>query len=207
MAKKATLEAAEVTEGFTTRFVTAKFVSMDGSELFFGKPVVSAKTSAETFDQFDERTWQEKVHCDEKGEVYWPNFAIKNALEEAGKFLSMKIPGEGKKTFTDRFRKGVIVPSPMYLFGRDGKSIVIDDVKRKPLFVPSDGKRGSGKRVTRVFPYLEKWQGEVLICVADPKISDNVLAHHLACVGQFIGFGSMRIGNGGVNGMSRVTLI
>lgn len=66
MAKKATLEAAEVTEGFTTRFVTAKFVSMDGSELFFGKPVVSAKTSAETFDQFDERTWQERFTATRK---------------------------------------------------------------------------------------------------------------------------------------------
>lgn len=205
MAKAATLDAVSA-EGFTTRFVTAKFVSQDGSELFFGKAVSTPKTSAEDFEQYDERTWQEKVHCDDSGRVYWPNFAIKNALEEAGKFLSMKIPGEGQKTYTDRFRKGVIVPQQMYLFRRDGKPVTMDDVKRKSLFVPSDGKRGSGKRVTRIFPYLDKWQGEAMICVADPKLTDHVLSQHLAVVGQFVGFGSMRIGNGGVNGMSRVTI-
>lgn len=169
--------------------------------------MTSVKTNQETHDQFDQRTWQEKVRRDDQGRVYWPHFAIKNALEESGKFLSMKIPGEGKKTFTDRFRKGILVVTPMYLQLHNGRQVTIDDIVPERLFVPSDGKRGSGKRVMRTFPSLPKWQGTAEIHIADPKITDEVLIEHLETVGQFIGFGSMRIGNGGVNGMSEVQLL
>lgn len=192
---------------FEMRAVTVRFTSRRGSELFFGKPVTTKKDSKQTHEQYDEATWREKISRDSDGNVYWPHFAIKNALEESGKFLSMKIPGEGKKTFTDRFRKGVLVVQPMYLKLPNGEQVRLEHIKPKTLFVPADGKRGSGKRVMRIFPYLEQWLGEATIFIADPKISNEVLLEHLECVGQFIGFGSMRIGNGGVNGMSTVELV
>lgn len=192
---------------FEMRSVNVRFTSRPGSELFFGKAVDTKKDPKWTHEQYDEMTWREKVSRDGEGNVYWPHFAIKNALEESGKFLSVKIPGEGKKTFTDRFRKGVLVVTPMYLKLPTGEQVRVDHVKSKKLFVPSDGKRGSGKRVMRIFPYLERWQGDATIFIADPKISNEVLLEHLECVGQFIGFGSMRIGNGGVNGMSTVELL
>lgn len=192
---------------FTLRQVTVRFTSHPGSALFFGKPVLEPKDSKETHDQHEKRTWKQKVHVDADGCVCIPPFAIKNALEESGKFLSLKIPGEGKKTFTDRFRKGVIVSSPMKLCHPSGKPVALDDIVPQTLFVPSDGRRGSGKRVQRIFPTLHRWTGEATLFIADPKITDEVLAEHLDALGQFIGFGSMRIGNGGVNGISTVELV
>ena len=188
------------------REIKASFRSNPGSELFFGKPILSKKKPEQTHDDFEQATWREKVHVDERGHLYWPPFALKNALEEAGKFLSMKIPGEGKKTYTDRFRKGVLVVDRIYLHLHDGTQCTMDDIVPRQLFVPSDGKRGSGKRVVRTFPALEKWQGTATLHVIDEKISDEVLQKHLECVGQFVGFGSMRVGNGGINGIFSVTM-
>jgi len=184
----------------SVRSVTVKLQSQVGSELFFGKPVLSKKRPEQTHDDFEDSVWPEKLHRNEDGQLFWPPFALKNALEEAGKFLSMKIPGEGKKTYTDRFRKGVLVVDPIMLCLADGTVATIDDILPRRLFVPSDGKRGGPKRVVRIFPSLPQWQGQATIHVLDEKIGDDVLAKHLECVGSFIGFGSMRVGNGGIAG-------
>lgn len=184
----------------SVRSVTVKLQSQIGSELFFGKPVLSKKRPEQTHDDFEDAVWPEKLHRNDDGQLYWPPFALKNALEEAGKFLSMKIPGEGKKTFTDRLRKGVLVVEPIMLCIPDGTPATIDDILPRRLFVPSDGKRGGPKRVVRVFPSLPQWKGQAVVHVLDEKIGDEVLAKHLECVGNFVGFGSMRVGNGGVAG-------
>ena len=180
------------------------FKSQEGSELFFGKWIAEKKDTKETHAQFDARTWRKKIHVDKDDNVYLQPFALKNALESAAKWMSMPIPSEGKKTFTRRFQSGTLVVKRMYLKDWDGKQILLEDVKLKELPVPSDGKRGSGKRVVRAFPYVEEWQLDAEIFVLDEKIDENVMLLHLETVAMFIGFGSMRVENGGINGRSSV---
>jgi hypothetical protein len=181
----------------TTYKMTLK--SFLGSGLMFGQPVLTKKESNETHDAYEERTWQEKVPVDSSGNVFINRFALKNALETAGKFLGMKIPGEGKKTFTDRFRKGVIVPENL------GLGIKVNSVEARKLFVPSDGTRGSGKRVFRIFPTVDSWETSCSLIVYDEKISREVLLEHLEAIGIYVGFGSMRVENGGENGRFQVS--
>lgn len=180
----------------------AELSSVQGSDLMFGRYVLDEKTKDETHEQYEQRTWKGKVH-EQDGQCFIQPFALKNALESAGKWLSMKIPGEGKKTFTDRFRKGVLVTDRMML-SDGGKPVDMEQVEPRSLFVPSDGKRGGPRRVFRIFPTISGWSTTVRLHVLDGKIDESVLMDHLQCVGDFIGFGSMRVENGGINGRFRV---
>lgn len=180
------------------RKATARLVGM--SDLMFGTHVSIPKRDDETHDQYEERTWEHKVRVDGDGVVYIQPFALKNAFESAAKWLSMSIPGEGKKTFTKRFASGVLVAERMPLADAKGKPITIADVEPMRIFAPSDGQRGSGRRVFRVFPTVHDWQTACEIIVFDNKITAAVLEKHLVAAGKFIGFGSMRVENGGING-------
>ena len=175
------------------------------SDLCFGKHVSEPKKSEETHAQFEQRTWQQKVNRTKDGQCFMQPFALKNCLESAAKWLSMGIPGEGKKTFTKRFASGVLIADKMLLSDPSGKLITIEDVEPVTLFVPSDGKRGSGRRVERIFPIIHEWHTSIDIIVLDDKVSLAVLQKHLEACGQFIGLGSMRVENGGINGRFLIT--
>lgn len=179
--------------------------SRPGSDLMFGKPVFTEKLDTETHGQYEERTWKEKVHVTEKGDLCYQPFALKNALEAAAKWLSLKIPGEGKKTFTKRFACGVLVIDQLMLTDHEGRQLTMKDVEPRRLFVPSDGQRGSSRRVERIFPTITEWMSDVVIHILDDKISESVLSRHLEACGNFCGFGSMRVGNGGINGRFAVS--
>jgi hypothetical protein len=177
---------------------TLKFNIVSAAPMFFGAPVFEKKKSDETHEQLEERTWQQKVRQSESGQVYIPPFALKNALEAAGSRLGMKLTG--KATYTKLFRQGIMINDDILLSSRDGKPITIADVKPMPMFVPSDGKRGSGKRVMRIFPQLQSWKATVEITCFDQRLTKEVVQAHLEEAGKFIGFGSMRVENGGVAG-------
>lgn len=169
------------------------------SPIMFGKPVFEKKGSDETHDQFEERAWRNKVATNEEGQVYIQPFALKNALESAGSRLSMKLTKSA--TYTKLLRQGVLVVNPLLLF-KPGTTtpVTIEDVKPLPLFVPSDGKRGGKTRVMRVFPELRGWWCEATITALDGRLTREVVMKHLEEAGKFIGFGSMRVENGGING-------
>jgi len=170
----------------------------------FGRHVPDKKLSDETDQQREERVWRKKVHVTPDGQCFIPPFALKNALESAGRWLSMKIPGEGHKTYTKRFLAGTIVVDPLLLEKPGGDPIVLDDVEGQELFVPSDGRRGGSKRVPRIFPTIAEWNTTAEIHVFDNIITEEVMHKHLEAIGMFIGFGSMRVENGGTNGRFRV---
>jgi len=177
---------------------TYKFKLASAAPIFFGAPVFEKKKSDETHEQFEERTWQVKVRRTEDGQVYIQPFALKNALEAAGSRLNMKLTG--KATYTKLFRQGVMINEDIRLNDRDGNPVTIKSVTPVPMFVPSDGKRGSGKRVMRIFPQLPAWNAEVEILCFDQRLTTDVVKAHLEESGKFIGFGSMRVENGGVAG-------
>ena len=152
------------------------------------------KLEKEGHDAYERRTCRDRLHVDEDGMVFIPPMAFKNCLAEAAKYLSIQIPGKGKNTYTKHFEAGLLVMDPVPL------GIKKEDVPIEGLFVPSDGRRGGGKRVMKWFPYIPKWEGEVPFYVLDETITKDVLALHLEQSGKFIGIGRFRPRNNGFYG-------
>jgi hypothetical protein len=144
------------------------------------------------------RTWRERVHADENGQIFIPPMAFKNCLSEAAKFLGKKIPGKRNATYTKHFEAGVLCIDPLPV------GIKKDQVEGEWLFLPSDGKRGGGKRVDKCYPLIRQWAGDVTFKVLDETITDDVFKYHLEQAGAFIGIGRFRPRNNGYYGRFKV---
>lgn len=166
----------------------------------FSKAITSIKKTGETHDAFEERTWLERAHVDEKGDVFIPPMALKNCLAEVAKYLSETIPGKGKATYTKHFEAGIMVFEPMYVRKK------LKDLERLRLHVPSDGKRGGGNRVWKNFPVMKSWKAKASIHVIDPVLIDKPekIQEYLIHAGSFIGMGAFRPRNNGYYGRFNV---
>jgi hypothetical protein len=150
------------------------------------------KLPKELAHAYEERTWRLKLHVNEEGYVEVPPMAWKNCIAEAAKFLGMQVPGKGKSTYTKHFEAGVLVTDPSPL------PVKVDEVEGKWLFLPSDGVRGSGKRVKKCMPAIAKgWKAQVEFLIFDDTITEDVFATHLKQAGQLIGIGTFRPRNNG----------
>jgi len=158
------------------------------------RPVMEDKLPKESHDAYEKRTWRERMHSTEDGNVFIPPMALKNCLAECAKYLGIQIPGKGKATYTKHFEAGVMIMEPVVL------PIKKEDAKGQWLFVPSDGRRGGSKRVYKCFPIIHQWGGDVRITVLDETITDEVLYQHLEQAGKFIGIGTFRPRNNGYFG-------
>jgi hypothetical protein len=153
------------------------------------------KLNKELPEAYEERTWRERLHYDDDGQVFIPPMAFKNCMAEIAKYLSVQIPGKGKSTYTKHFEAGILVVDNPYL------GIHRDDVAGDWVFVPSDGVTGSGKRVHKKFPIIPApWQTTVQFIVMDDIITKDVFKQHLDQAGQLIGVGRFRPRNRGVYG-------
>ena len=155
----------------------------------------------EAKNDYEARTWRERVHSDENGLIFIPPMAFKNAMSDIAKFLSMQIPGKGKATYTKHFEAGVMVLEGLSL------GVKKDDVEGEWFFVPSDGRRGGGSRVKRCFPVIRKWTGVVKFYILDDTITEDVFEHHLREAGNFIGIGRFRPRNNGFYGRFKVAAV
>jgi hypothetical protein len=149
-------------------------------------------------DDYEKRTWRSRMNVSEEGFVYIPPMAFKNCVAEVAKYLGEQIPGKGKATFTKHFEAGVMVIEPLRL------PLKGDQVKGEWLYVPADGKRGSGKRVMKCFPLIPEWHGWVKFHIIDDTITPDVFERHLKQAGQFIGVGRFRPRNNGFYGRFEV---
>jgi hypothetical protein len=156
------------------------------------------KLPKENSADYEERTWRERMHADENGDVYVPPMCFKNALSEIAKFLSMQIPGKGKATYTKHFEAGVLVMDAVPL------GVKKDEVPGEWLFVPSDGRRGGGSRVRKCFPLIKTWKAVVRFYILDETITQDVFEQHLREAGNFIGIGRFRPRNNGYYGRFRI---
>jgi len=148
--------------------------------------IQSVRGQNEPHDEFEKRTWREHIHRDADGEAFIPPTALKNCLSEIAKYLSESIPGKGKATYTKNFEAGVTVLDPLML------GVKADDVPSERLFLPSDGKRGSGKRIWKTYPIFHSWKANAEIIVLDPIITPDVLHRYLIAAGKYIGLGRFR---------------
>jgi hypothetical protein len=177
------------------------------SPIAFGKFHATPKITdakgriTELSDEYEQRTWREKLHYDKAGNVNIPAFAMKNCLSNAAKFISKPIPGKGKSTYTKHIQSGVLITDPLPL------GVHKDKVAKLDLFVPSDGMRGGSKRVMKAFPMIDQWQTQGTIYILDEVISEDVLYDHLEAAGDFIGLGSLRVQNNGIFGRFKPTIL
>lgn len=150
------------------------------------------KLAKELPGDYEARTWKNKLHVNDSGHVEIPPMAFKNCISESAKFLGLQIPGKGKSTYTKHFEAGILVTEPSPL------AIKVDDVRGQWLFLPSDGVRGSGKRVKKCLPVIPSgWEATVEFLIFDDVITEDVFKLHLKQAGQLIGIGTFRPRNNG----------
>lgn len=170
----------------------AKLVS--NSPIQFSRYHNTPKLDKESNDDYEVRTWINKAHFDDKGNVLIPAIFFKNALAEVAKYLSIQIPGKGKNTYTKHFEAGLMILEPLIT----GKTK--EDIEMFSVFGSSQGMRGKGARVLKFFPTLREWSGTFDIMVLDETITKDVLSEHIINCGKFQGFGTWRPRNGGTYG-------
>jgi hypothetical protein len=156
------------------------------------------KLEKEGHDDYEKRTWRNRLHSNGNGNVFIPPMSFKNCLSECAKYLSQQIPGKGKNTYTKHFEAGVLCMEPLDL------PIKAEDVEGEWLHVPSDGVRGGKKRVLKCFPVIPKWSGDISIYILDETITEPVFKYHLEQAGKFIGIGRFRPRNNGFYGRFKV---
>lgn len=159
------------------------------------------KLEREIARDYEARTWRNRLHTTIAGNVFIPPTAFKNALSDAAKYLSIQIPGKGKSTYTKHIEAGVMVIDALEL------PVKSADVAGEWLFVPSDGIRGSGKRVDKCFPVIPSWSGAIDVHVLDEIVTGDVLQKVFETAGKLIGIGRFRPRNNGFYGRFTAELI
>jgi hypothetical protein len=182
----------------------ATFTMIGIGPILYGRPVHEERIGDETHEQLKERTWKEKAAVDGDNMLCIPAEAVRRSLIFAGSWLSMKLTGN--KTFTKRFMSGMMCNKPMFQVIKNGSPIHFNELDksgyRLDLFVPPDGKKGGKSRVWRAFPrILPSWEVKAEFLVTDDAIDLQALEAHVRSAGLHDGIGSMRIGQGGPNGM------
>lgn len=158
------------------------------------------KNPNESAKDYEERTWRERMHIDDSGQVFIPPMALKNALVEYAKFSGKKVTGRGNATWTKHFEAGGQV------MDRIETGVHKDQLEVERLFVPADGVKGGPKRVHKCFPLIRKWASSVSVYIVDPTITKDVLQEFLTGAGRFIGLGRFRFRNGGYYGGFSATI-
>ena len=156
------------------------------------------KEKQELDRDYEKRTWRYRMHVNDAGYIFVPPMAFKNCISEIAKYRSEKIPGKRNATYTKHFESGILVLEGVTL------PIKREDVPGEWLFVPSDGIRGSGRRVKKCFPLIAQWTGEVTFFILDEIITEEVFWRHLQDAGNFIGIGRFRPAKNGFYGRFRI---
>lgn len=173
--------------------VTLKGVSPYSQSRHYEKTEVPMKAK-ELNDAYEQRTWMHRMHRTSDGFVEIPGTSFANCLKGAAKRLKIQVPGKGRVEYTKYFEAGIMVPDNLKL------PIKADNVPCDRLFVPSDGKRGGGKRVTKHFPRIDTWEGDVRFYIFDDLIDEGVFTQVLRAAGMLVGIGRFRPENCGFYG-------
>jgi hypothetical protein len=151
----------------------------------------------ESHDAYDRRTWRFKQSVRTvkgKSTVVIPAHGLHQAIIAAAKYSKRQIPGQGKATWTAKLTSGIaILESPAL-------NVDPTTVQSETISANSDGVRGSGKRVPRMFPVIPEWQCTFEVAILDPILTQDVFRDFLELAGLFIGIGRFRPEKGGTNG-------
>lgn len=152
------------------------------------------KKEKETAEAYDQRLWREHATTTPEGVVCIPAMAFKMATDEAIKRLGLQVPGRGKTTYSKFFVAGQLCEEDVALGVRK------DDLEVISIWANADGVRGSGKRVKRLFPIINKWAGTAVFAILDDAIPAPVFERAFTEAGRLVGVGRFRPEKGGMNG-------
>lgn len=179
-----------------TATVTLEGISPYSQSRMYEHDAGMERLSKESPEDYRKRTWRSYLHVDAEGFVMIPSMALKNCLSESAKFLNIQIPGKGKATYTKNIEAGVILPQHARLVG-----VRAEDVAAEHLFLPADGRRGSGKRIWKIYPVIPAgWRAEGVFLVGDDTVTKDVFEQILREAGALIGLGRFRPRNNGFYG-------
>lgn len=157
-------------------------------------PPELAKKEDEDWNDYEERVWRDKAHINDDGYVFIPAMQLQFAIAASGRFMKMKVKGEGNARYGAYFESGILITDDIVL------DIKKEDTRGQWFPCHADGKRGSGTRVPRKFPMMDKWEATVQIYVLNPKLFETVVREHIKATGNFMGIGRFRPSRGGTNG-------
>jgi hypothetical protein len=147
------------------------------------------KEKSESWEDFESRVWLKKAHH-ENGNVFIPGAAFKVCLDEAVKNLNEKVPGKGNQTYTNIIKMGVAPMSDMPL------GIRLEDMKIEKVYANANGVRGPGTRVTRWFPIVHSWKGQINLRVFNDNLTQAKFEEFFAKAGLLSGVGRGRPSTG-----------
>jgi hypothetical protein len=159
------------------------------------------KKAKETHADYEQRTWTLRAHTNDAGNICIPPVSLKNAMVSAAKYSGKQIPGEGKKTYTQKVKSGLLVQTDLIDLG-----VSLDKCRKAAVFGSSTGKPGGG-RVWKYFPTVDRWDAEVEFVILDDIITEEVFLEMLVEAGRYIGIGTWRPENGGEHGRFEVLKI
>jgi len=172
------------------------------SPISWSAPIQSKRDTGEAHDDFEGRTWRERLWVNSDGHAFIPPMALKNCLSQVARHLSETVPGKGKATYTKHFVAGIMVTDPLVI----EPHVTKDAIEGERIFVPSDGKRGGGTRVWKTFPVVRTWRTHAVIHLLDPILTakPEKVEEYLAHAGNFIGMLRFRPANNGYYGRFNV---
>jgi hypothetical protein len=147
---------------------------------------------------YEERTWRYRCHANADGNVTMPATSFAECVKEAAKRLKIQIPGKGRVEYAKYFEAGIMCVQDAVL------PVKRDNVICQRLFVPSDGVKGSGKRVWKNFPLIPEWESEITFYIFDDIIKKEVFEQVLRSAGNTVGVGRFRPQKGGTYGRFEV---
>jgi hypothetical protein len=178
------------------KLATCKFKSTSpySQGRYFNKTDIPEKPK-ESHDDYEQRTWRNRCHVTEKGNIIIPGIQFCNSLKMAAGYLSIKVPGKKGQLYTKHFGAGVLVVDP---------GIILPEMKATVpgewVHVPSDGRPGGRVRVPKCFPKIEHWEGTVPFIILDDLITEDIFGQVVKASGDFIGVGRWRPINRGLYG-------
>ena len=158
--------------------------------------VFEPKGAKESHDEWDERIWKLKAHTNAKGRVLIPAHGLHQAIVLGAQ------KGRLKPTAAKSAREGLSkrLETGIMLIGDAETNVTIDDAHMEAIQANADGKRGSGKRVTRRFPVWNDWQATFDVVLIDETLTVDDLKAAVRWAGLVAGIGRFRPSNGGSNG-------
>lgn len=156
----------------------------------------------EAKDAYEKRTWLCKAHFSDHDTLVIPAVSMHQAITEAAKYSKRQIPGQGKATWTAKFKSGIAITQNIDT-GISKANVPFEDV-----WCDAQGKTGAmaSTRVQRRFPQVPEWGATFEIWILDPIITADILREMLDVAGLFIGIGRWRPSmSGGLNGRFTVT--
>mgnify|MGYP006397909217 FL=1 len=160
----------------------------------YDKVMVPLDPENESAGDYEKRTWRNRLHVTPDGFVFIPQQSLHKSAIAAAKYTGDTIPGKGKKTWTAKLQSGLMCMEPIVL------PVRADDVDGEWLFVPSDGKPGGSRRVSKCFGYIPEWSGDLNLTILDTIITEEILFRYFERAGRFIGIGRFRPERGGFYG-------